>query len=232
LWAKPFGSPGPLPSQKHDVAAERSHQNALFANPVGARGPTPPTSQTRGETTRTPCRRSRPRGPGGWGRGYAGWGREPSIPEVRPPEDATRGRNHQNALWAKAHIGGLGVVPQKIQTWGRDQRSLTVVRGCPSPGGRARGTARSRPWGGRPDPSLKRLIPNTTRHEAAQVNYNINELIMNRCSAGLFTASRYLLGPRRSRASGVPARGQVGPHQDPTAALLARADALPVVNCM
>jgi hypothetical protein len=62
------------------------------------------------------------------------------------------------------------------------------------------------------------------QHEAAQVNYNINELIVNRCSAGLFTPSGHLSGSRRSRArdpadcarraSAGPRRG--GPRQSPT----------------
>ena len=75
----------------------------------------------------------------------------------------------------------------------------------PLAGGRARGTARTRPWGGRPVPSLIKLIPNVAQHEAAQGNYNINKLMMNRCSGGLFAASRHFSGPpqvRRVRPSG------------------------------
>src|ERR1700684_4375409 len=131
------------------------------------------------------------------------------IRREKPPE----------RLVGEAHTGGLGVVPQKIQIRGRrPEGTATMVRGCPSPGGRARGTARSRPWGGGPDPSLKKLIPNAARHEAAaQVNYNINKLMMSRCSAGLFTAGGHLSGHRRSRAFGRLVRGAAGPPPGPTA---------------
>jgi hypothetical protein len=166
-----------------------NHQNAFRAKP--------PRQRPRGgaETTSTPCSRS----PHTGSQGVAPQRYNPGAETTETP----CGRSPHRGVWGQ---GGWGAgaphagspSPQKIHKWGRDQRSLTMVRGCPSPGGRARGTARSRPWGGRPDPSLKKHIPNAPQHEAAQVNYNINELIVNRCSAGLFTASGHLSGCRRS----------------------------------
>jgi hypothetical protein len=182
------------PSKERESGTNRNHQNAFAGEARQCSGvaPKPDTRRNPRRTTCLPCGRSPHRGSGA--RGMRGGS---------PPRQKS--------------------APQKIHTRGRDQRSLTVVRGCPSPGGRARGTARSRPWGGRPVPPLKKFIPNTTRHEAAQVNYNINELMMNRCSAGLFASSRHLSGPPQvTRVRASRALGPVGPHQDPTAALLAR----------
>ena len=112
-------------------------------------------------------------------------------------------------------------VAQKIQSQGKADRrdadqGAPNIRGCPSPGGRARGTATVRPWGGRPDPSLIELIPNIAQHEAAQGNYNINELIMNRRSGGLFAASGYL--SRFSQVAHVRSadRRPGRPHRGPT----------------
>jgi hypothetical protein len=157
----------------------------------------------------------------------------PGIPEPSPRTIQTRERNHQDALWAKPTSGVWGSSPRRYMLGAGARRATNMVRGCPSPGGIARGTARSRPWGGRPDPSLKKHIPNAAQHEAAQVNYNINELIVNRCSAGLFAASGHLSGPCRSRMFGLLVRGCGRPLRGPTGdAPLQEVSALLVGNCM
>jgi hypothetical protein len=165
------------------------------------------------ETTRTPCGQSPHRGAG-----------RPQNSGQKPPE----------RLVGKAHTGGSGgSSPQKIHTWGGGPKGHRPwLGGAPRRGGRARGTARSRPWGGGPDPFLKKLIPNMAQHEAAQGNYNINELIVNRCCGGLFAPGAYLPPTSGGHPRSTVRLGSWRARPEPLRARWQGVSAVLVANCM
>jgi hypothetical protein len=152
-------------------------------------------------------------------------GTKKSTPEAQKPSPHTRARKPPERLVGEAHIGGLGgwgmgdggrvppcrkSVPQKIQTRGRRPEGAPTrfSRGgvFPLAGGESEAHRTVPALGGWAGPVLKKLIPNTAQQEAAQGNYNINELMVNRCCGGLFAPGAYLppasAGHPRSLAQG------------------------------